>query len=45
MKKNEINENWINFDSMSKLSKYERKMKNDKESLTSNDLISLKFND
>ena len=33
------------FDSKSKLSLNERKMKNDKESLTINDLIFLKFND
>ena len=35
----------LNFDSKSKLSLKERKMKNNKESSTSNYLISLKFND
>ena len=33
----------LNFDSKSKLSLNEGKMKNDEESLTINDLISLKF--
>ena len=36
---------FINFDSKSKLFLNERKMKNDKDSLTSNDLIFSKFND
>ena len=44
LKKNEINENWIKFDWKSKLSLNDRKMKNDEESSTINDLISLLFN-